>query len=92
MDLRNLFNFIKKVETKVDDIYMCGEFNFPPKNWNTLSSCLPMETEILNLMEQIKLEQKIDFFTANTGFLDLIHVSNGIQALEISKENVEPEF
>ena len=43
-------------------------------------------------MEQIKQEHKIDFFTASTGILDLILVSNGIQALDISKANVEPEL
>ena len=71
---------------------MRGDFNFPVINWNTLSSCLPIETEILNLIEQINLDQKIDFFAASTGILDLILVSNGIQALDISKANVEPEF
>ena len=43
-------------------------------------------------MEQISLEQKTDSFTASTGVFDLILVINGIQPLDISKENVEPEF
>ena len=91
-DLQNLFIFIKKAKTKVDEIIMCGDFIFRTKNWNTLSSCRPIETEFLKLMEQINQEHKIDFFTASTGILDLILVSNGIQALDISKPNVEPEF
>ena len=43
-------------------------------------------------MEQINLEQKIDFFTASTGIFDLILVSNGLKALDNSNANVEPEL
>ena len=82
-DLQNLFNFIKKAKTKVDDINMYGDVNFPTINWNTISSCLPIEVEFLKLIEHINLEQKLDFFTASTGILDLFLVNNDIQVLDI---------
>ena len=65
-DLQNLFNFIKKAKTKVDDIIMHGDFNFPAIDWNMIPSRSSIKTEFLNLMEQINLEQKINLFTAST--------------------------
>jgi hypothetical protein len=53
-------------------IMIMGDFNLPKVNWNTRTSGDPLESEIIQLLDEQNLNQLIKFNTTSVNILDLI--------------------
>ena len=77
-DFEQLFLFLKKQQKAHDELIVYGVLNLDQINWNTLEPGTDREKMFLEDIEDLNLQQKIDFKTSVTGILDLMLVTKNI--------------
>ena len=78
MTLNNYFLFLKKQRKAHDELIVYGDLNLDQINWNTIEPGTDREKMFPENIDNLNLQQKIDFRTSATGILDLMLVSRNI--------------
>ena len=77
-DFGKLFLFLKKQQKAHNELIVYSDLNHDQINWNTLEPGTDREKMFLENIEDLNLQQKIDFKTSVTGILDLMLVTKNI--------------